>query len=179
MLVNPSIIANYPYNAIILHGFGKQMPSDIHLAEATTAATAARPIEHETRHGRDCRSLVCGSSVEAQMNMATRKVLARAHEKQRPRGRIKAVAQVPAQIGMERQGPKTGTTDCKRWTVKSVPPRRLQVSDPKPSHQRTTETSRVTSPDRRPFARRSSRSAWSSQSANRSAAAVRCRAECP
>ncbi|MGO9113248.1 MAG: hypothetical protein ACLP9L_28790 [Thermoguttaceae bacterium] len=49
------------------------------------------------------------------MNIAARKVLARAHEKQRPRHRIKAVAQVSAQIGMERQGRATVKSTVQSW----------------------------------------------------------------
>ena len=149
------VICSYPYMAILSCDVGQRLYSNSQLAEATTSTTATEPIAHETRPRRDCRS----QDVAAAW-----------------RQRLRAVAQVRAQSGMEREGRTTVNSTVQSWQSKACRPRWSHDSDPKPSHQRTTDTC-PTGPDPRPSDQRSSRSPWSWHSASRYAAAVRCHAE--
>ena len=149
------VICSYPYMAILSCDVGQRLYSNSQLAEATTSTTATEPIAHENQTSPRLSKLGCDGSVEAQ---------------------IKVAAQARAQSGMEREGRTAVNSTVQSWQSKACRPRWSHDSDPKPSHQRTTDTC-PTDPDRRQFAQRSARSPWRWRSASRYAAAVRCRAE--
>ena len=143
----PSVICNYPYYTILVHIVDKGLHSRIHRANAFADRAGGKPNDHASRDGR--------GGIWAW----PRCTKSRSQVADQGRGESKCGDRYGEAVLTK------GRADYKRWTVKNMPV--PSSRRPKPYHSSTAETCRVTGPDRRRSAQRSSRPTWSWHAARR------------